>query len=590
MEDINDICEIEDSPAIKSLGSLFKLTQVHFWVDLYTGMPYGSTSLESSKTVKDNDICFSRTEYSSSPVDTELSRQMNELGLPLSFCTNKEKRNGKVKGKRKDAHKKDLLMHEETTTEVADSIEVNKFGDHELQAFCGEENYSTTVTDAVCYSPDLNISKVTLKSDHGFGSVNITEHVDVETCSDVHHVDYDNGDNNNHPKNGPLVEISKDSLVANQTSEVEEKCSNNANNESINFLLPYKCGSNDEWTTYWDEFYGRSYYYNCKTQESTWDLPPGVEHLTSSYNIDDKAGVTKYEENLESGFALSDEQGVVELELAADNIISSSIRPATTTSDDTCDSNKNGGNVVDDVTNKRKKKVKRTRARRRASVDNKELQNEVLMEEFSPIISKYWCQRYLLFSKYDDGIKMDEEGWFSATPECIAKHHASRCDSGLVVDCFTGVGGNAIRFALKSTHVVAIDIDPKKIKYAQHNAAIYGVKDLIEFIIGDCFILAQKLKADTVFLSPPWGGPEYVKARNFDINTMLKPHDGLFLFNVAKEIAPRIVMFLPRNVDMDQLAELSLSANPPWTLEVEKNFVNGKLKAITAYFTHPSLC
>lgn len=71
------------------------------------------------------------------------------------------------------------------------------------------------------------------------------------------------------------------------------------------------------------------------------------------------------------------------------------------------------------------------------------------MEEISPVISKYWCQRYILFSKYDDGIKMDEEGWFSATPECIANHHAFRCGSGIIVDCFTGVGGNAIRFAPK---------------------------------------------------------------------------------------------------------------------------------------------
>lgn len=42
---------------------------------------------------------------------------------------------------------------------------------------------------------------------------------------------------------------------------------------------------------------------------------------------------------------------------------------------------------------------------------------------------------------------MDEEGWFSVTPESIAKHHALRCGSGIIVDCFTGVGGNAIQFA-----------------------------------------------------------------------------------------------------------------------------------------------
>jgi trimethylguanosine synthase len=67
-------------------------------------------------------------------------------------------------------------------------------------------------------------------------------------------------------------------------------------------------------------------------------------------------------------------------------------------------------------------------------------------------------------------------------------------------------------------------------------------------------------------------------------------------------------MFLPRNIDLNQLADMSLSVDPPWSVEVspsllilcqadfsyrchnglslqvEKNFLNGKLKAITAYF------
>lgn len=69
-------------------------------------------------------------------------------------------------------------------------------------------------------------------------------------------------------------------------------------------------------------------------------------------------------------------------------------------------------------------------------------------------IIKYWTQRYSLFSLFDSGIKMDEEGWFSVTPEPIAKHHASRVDAGVLIDCFTGVGGNAIQFASKYVTVI----------------------------------------------------------------------------------------------------------------------------------------
>lgn len=42
--------------------------------------------------------------------------------------------------------------------------------------------------------------------------------------------------------------------------------------------------------------------------------------------------------------------------------------------------------------------------------------------------------------------------------------------------------------------MIAVDIDPLKIDYARHNAAVYGVDNQIDFIIGDFFLLAPKLK------------------------------------------------------------------------------------------------
>lgn len=70
--------------------------------------------------------------------------------------------------------------------------------------------------------------------------------------------------------------------------------------------------------------------------------------------------------------------------------------------------------------------------------------------------------------------------------------------------------------------VIAIDIDPKKIELARHNAAVYNVQDRIEFIVGDFLELAPTLKGDVVFLSPPWGGPQYVKvSKNNDAFNIL---------------------------------------------------------------------
>jgi trimethylguanosine synthase len=194
-------------------------------------------------------------------------------------------------------------------------------------------------------------------------------------------------------------------------------------------------------------------------------------------------------------------------------------------------------------------------------------------------IAKYWLQRYRLFSRFDEGIMMDKEAWYSVTPEKIAQHIAERCACDVIVDAFCGVGGNAIQFAATCNHVIAIDIDPKKIEMAKHNAQIYGVDGRIEFIVGDYMQLAPSLKADVVFLSPPWGGPNYLQAEKYDLNSMIP--NGFEIFKVSQKITQNIAYFLPRNTDAEQLMELSGDGE---SCEVEQHYLNDKLKMITVYF------
>ncbi|XP_022857395.1 trimethylguanosine synthase-like [Olea europaea var. sylvestris] len=89
---------------------------------------------------------------------------------------------------------------------------------------------------------------------------------------------------------------------------------------------------------------------------------------------------------------------------------------------------------------------------------------------------------------------MDEESWFSVTPEEITARQARWCvGAGVVIDAFAGVGGNAIQFAQMCQRVVAIDIDPKKVAMAYNNGKIYGLEDFIDFIVRDFFQLAPFL-------------------------------------------------------------------------------------------------
>ncbi|XP_029380342.1 trimethylguanosine synthase [Echeneis naucrates] len=228
------------------------------------------------------------------------------------------------------------------------------------------------------------------------------------------------------------------------------------------------------------------------------------------------------------------------------------------------------------------KKPKRKRNKKSKHGRRQQVPTEMAAE---PELAKYWAQRYRLFSRFDEGIRLDREGWFSVTPERIAEHIALRVEHKfhgcqLVVDAFCGVGGNAIQFALTGKKVLAVDIDAVRLDLARHNAAVYGVANQIEFLQGDFLQLASHLRGDVVFLSPPWGGPDYLTAEVFDIKTMIEP-DGFEIFGQAKLISDNIVYFLPRNADMDQVASL---AGPGGKVEVEQNFLNNKLKTITAYF------
>ena len=116
---------------------------------------------------------------------------------------------------------------------------------------------------------------------------------------------------------------------------------------------------------------------------------------------------------------------------------------------------------------------------------------------------------------------------------------------------------------------------------ARNNAQIYGVEDRIEFIVGDSLeILPTLTFADVIFLSPPWGGPNYIQAEEFNLKDDI-PLDGFKLFDKALEVSENIAYFVPRNTNLDQLMSL---AGPGGIVEVEQNILNKKVKAMTAYF------
>lgn len=213
-----------------------------------------------------------------------------------------------------------------------------------------------------------------------------------------------------------------------------------------------------------------------------------------------------------------------------------------------------------------------------------------------PSLFKYWLKRYSLFSRYDQGILMDYDSWFSVTPEVIAWHQAKRArqcfdHSCVVVDAFAGAGGNAIQFALAGCHVIAIEIDSRRAGHLAHNAAIYGVSDRIEIVNGDFLKLSKGIHADVAFFSPPWGGPNYYLQGSYDVESM-GGQEAFGLRNLLKKVFNEMkccaaIFWFPRNSSLSQL-DNALSVLPEehhrFGCEVECTELNGFTKGLTVYY------
>jgi trimethylguanosine synthase len=200
-----------------------------------------------------------------------------------------------------------------------------------------------------------------------------------------------------------------------------------------------------------------------------------------------------------------------------------------------------------------------------------------------------------------------------------------------------------------SLPVIALDISPVRLACAKRNAEIYGVADRITFILGDWVSwskdyvkrkavgqVAAEDEVEVVFLSPPWGGIDYqtlgsapdgtaatpqskkLKAISHPtvpstptpalpppttdpstappsyLLSALAPLPGDQLFALARALTPHVAYYLPRNVDIEEVARLPESC-PRRTadgevvegverVEIEEEWMGWKMKAVTAYY------
>lgn len=170
---------------------------------------------------------------------------------------------------------------------------------------------------------------------------------------------------------------------------------------------------------------------------------------------------------------------------------------------------------------------------------------------FGSRLQHYWDVRKDLMSRFDEGIKCDEEGLYSLKPEKSMEGIAKEIKGDVIVDAFGGIGGASIAFALSGKDVICIELDSKRLEYAKHNAKIYGVYKKIEFVAGDCMELIPKLNFDSMYFDPPWVGDVFFTNRSEPPRSLATK--GIALLSLAKSTCSSVGYTVPHNFNFNQL-------------------------------------
>ena len=158
-----------------------------------------------------------------------------------------------------------------------------------------------------------------------------------------------------------------------------------------------------------------------------------------------------------------------------------------------------------------------------------------------------------------------------------------------VIDGFCGSGGNVIQFSKYCSEVFAIDIDPKKLDICKNNCKIYNCKNNIHFIECD-FLKIQsyekiKVKADYIFLSPPWGGISYKNSDIYSIKESMTP-DISEIIKVSLNIVKYIMFYVPRTLRLEELFRIisSITKNERLFFDIHILKSANKIKALLIIF------
>ena len=157
-------------------------------------------------------------------------------------------------------------------------------------------------------------------------------------------------------------------------------------------------------------------------------------------------------------------------------------------------------------------------------------------------------RRRRLFSRWDEGVLVDEEGLYSATPEALADRLV-RGLSGVIIDGTCGVGALTLALARREdvTQIIAVDLHAGRLALARHNLRLYGLAAKVRFVCADAREVIAETPADGLVLDPPWGG------RDYDRDAARAESLGMDLLGALRHAPQDVVLKLPPSFVVESL-------------------------------------
>lgn len=118
-------------------------------------------------------------------------------------------------------------------------------------------------------------------------------------------------------------------------------------------------------------------------------------------------------------------------------------------------------------------------------------------------------------------LKLDDEAFYSVTDQYTADRISKDIlrvlpNLQVITDATACIGGNTYSFSKFFPKVNAIEVDPLRYQYLQHNMKVLETLN-VELHLSDLLIACHRLYQDLIFIDPPWGGPDYKSKEAIDL-------------------------------------------------------------------------